>query len=512
MRPISRLRRLTVAPFAAIPLTVACAALLSPVPFAAPAAAATPARYTITDLGSLGTGDYSVATAVNNAGMVVGYSYATPFTPRAFRWSAGTLTDLGTEPGGSLSWAKAVNDAGQVAGIADRTAGGYGYPVRWSASGVLQDLGGPIVNRLGVGNGIDPAGRVVGGQRPADSEGNPIAILYDQAGNQTLLGNPPESLGAANGINVRGQIVGNPAFLWQNGTVAFLPGFPGSTVGETATAINVSGQIVGSAGVGFGSQATLWKGAGSAAVTDIGTVDGIQYSEAKAINAAGQVVGTADPGCSPCVAPRAWIWQAGSTITPLDTLIPGGSGWTLQQANGINDRGQIVGAGLHNGHTRAYLLTPAFSATVNFGPAGSPVPVGYRLDSGAVFGARGGGLSYGWNVDNSANTRDRNSAASPDQRYDTLVHLQKPGGAGTWEIAVPNGRYTVHAVSGDPDNTDSTYRITVEGVLAVSGTPTAGQHWVEGTVSVTVTDGRLTVTNGQGSSNDKLNYLDIIGS
>jgi hypothetical protein len=90
--------------------------------------------------------------------------------------------------------------------------------------------------------------------------------------------------------------------------------------------------------------------------------------------------------------------------------------------------------------------------------------------------------------------------------------MQKPGGATTWEIAVPNGRYTVHAVSGDPVNTDSVYRISVEGVPAVSGTPTAGQHWVEGTVVVTVSDGRLTVTNGSGSSNDKLDYLDVIAS
>jgi hypothetical protein len=161
---------------------------------------------------------------------------------------------------------------------------------------------------------------------------------------------------------------------------------------------------------------------------------------------------------------------------------------------------------------RAYLLTPVFSATINFGPASSPVPVGYRPDSGAVYGARGGGLTYGWNIDNSANTRDRDSASSPDQRYDTLTHLQKPGGATQWEIAVPNGRYTVHAVSGDPNNTDSTYRISVEGVTVVSDMPTSAQHWIEGTALVTVSDGRLTVTNGSGSSNNKLNYLDIISS
>ena len=42
--------------------------------YAAPVPAAANARYTVTDLGALGTGDVSVATAVNNAGQVVGYS------------------------------------------------------------------------------------------------------------------------------------------------------------------------------------------------------------------------------------------------------------------------------------------------------------------------------------------------------------------------------------------------------------------------------------------------------
>ena len=53
---------------------------------------------------------------------------------------------------------------------------------------------------------------------------------------------------------------------------------------------------------------------------------------------------------------------------------------------------------------------------------------------------------------------------------------------------------------GEPDNPDSTYRISVEGVRRFRGT-----------VTVTVTDGRLAVTNGSGSVNNKLNYLDVIG-
>ena len=498
-----------------VPLSAAVAVLLSPVPAAGPASAATTARYTVTDLGSLGTGDYSVANAINNAGVVVGNTNVNANgIPHGFRWANGVMTDLGIEPGGVSSVANAVNDAGQVAGSADRTNGGYAYPVRWSASGVLQDLGGPIVNRLGQGNGIDPAGRVAGGQRPANSEGNPNGILYGIDGTPTDLGSPPDSLGVALGINARDEIVGGqPAYLWRAGTVTLLPGLSGQS-GNTAiaTAINVRGQITGGAlplGALGGSHAVLWS---NGTITDIGALDGLLYNQGNAINAAGQVVGTSSPGCTPCASAEAWIWQPGTAMTALNTLIPAGSGWSLQQANGINDRGQIVGLGVHNGHTRGYLLTPSFSANINFGPAGSAVPVGYRLDSGAVYGARTGGGSFGWNIDNSANTRDRNSASSPDQRYDTLVHLQKPGGATTWEIAVPNGRYTVHAVSGDSDNTDSTYRIAVEGVLTVSGTPTAAQHWIEGTAIVTVTDGRLTITNATGSVNNKLNYLDIIAS
>ncbi len=489
-------------------LVLAAASVPLAVGYAPPASAApAPARYVVTDLGALGTGDFSVATAINNAGVVVGYSNVTPVLVHAFRWADGTLTDLGALPGdGNTSRATAVNDAGQVAGVSSRASGGFGYTVRWTG-GVIQDFGSPNTFQLSFGTGIDPAGRVVGAQRPPDSR-DLHPVRWSAAGAATDLGLPAGAAQAqANGVNVRGQIVGAPAFVWRSGAFTLLPPLPGAN-GATATAINVGGVVVGSSPAVTTNtvHAVRWRGL---AVTDLGTVDGIAFSTATAINAAGQIVGTADPQCVPCPAPRAWLWDTG-TITPLDSLIPAGSGWALQQANGINDRGQIVGAGLHNGQPHAYLLTPRFSATVNFQPAGAAVPVGYRADTGAVFGPRGSGLSYGWNADNRANARDRNAAASPDQRYDTLNHMQKPGGATRWDLAVPNGRYTVHVVAGDPVALDSTFRISVEGRLAVSGTPTGAARWLEGTVSVIVTDGRLTVANAAGAVNNKLNYIDVI--
>jgi hypothetical protein len=79
-----------------------------------------------------------------------------------------------------------------------------------------------------------------------------------------------------------------------------------------------------------------------------------------------------------------------------------------------------------------------------------------------------------------------------------------------WELAVPNGSYRVHVVSGDPNHTDSVFRTNVEGVLAVSGTPTTSTRWFEGWVNVNVVDGRLTISNGSGASNNKINFVDVI--
>lgn len=143
---------------------------------------------------------------------------------------------------------------------------------------------------------------------------------------------------------------------------------------------------------------------------------------------------------------------------------------------------------------------------VNFQPAGAVVPGGYVADSGATYADRGNGWVYGWNASNTANARERN--VNSDQRKDTFIHTQL-GGNKTWELAVANGQYTVHIVAGDPSYNDSIYKVNAEGVLTVSGTPTSGNRFVEGTQIVNVTDGKLTITSAAGASNNKLAYIDI---
>lgn len=153
---------------------------------------------------------------------------------------------------------------------------------------------------------------------------------------------------------------------------------------------------------------------------------------------------------------------------------------------------------------------PSGAIRINFQPASAPVPAGYLPDGGLVFGSRGNGQTYGWNSTNTAQTRDRNSSRSPDQAYDTLIHMQATANpTAAWEIALPNGTYSVRLVAGDPSNFDSVYRIAAEGVVIVNGTPTTTTRWLEGTATVTVTDGRLTLTSASGSSNNKACFVEI---
>lgn len=152
------------------------------------------------------------------------------------------------------------------------------------------------------------------------------------------------------------------------------------------------------------------------------------------------------------------------------------------------------------------LAASAWVRRFNFQPDGAPVPDYYRVDTGAKYGLRSNGLTYGWNIDN-RDGRDR--GALPDQRYDTLHHLQKNGQNLTWELAIANGTYTVRVVAGDPSYNDSVYKVNVEGQLTVNGTPTSTNRFLEGTKTVSVTDGRLTISSASGAVNNKIAFVEI---
>jgi hypothetical protein len=148
---------------------------------------------------------------------------------------------------------------------------------------------------------------------------------------------------------------------------------------------------------------------------------------------------------------------------------------------------------------------------VNFQPASAPTFAGYTVDAGAVYGPRGDGFTFGWNANNLNATDDRNSRKSPDQRYDTLIQMQRSSNPNAfWEVAVPSGSYSVRVVAGDPNSHFGEYKVNVENVLVIDHSPEETTRWADRTHTVTVADGRLTIANGVGAAGNKLCFVEIV--
>ncbi|MBL7145721.1 MAG: hypothetical protein ISS76_15900 [Phycisphaerae bacterium] len=142
------------------------------------------------------------------------------------------------------------------------------------------------------------------------------------------------------------------------------------------------------------------------------------------------------------------------------------------------------------------MLTAGELININFQLGGAEVPDGYLPDTGLEFGDRDNGYSYGWSQNMSDQTRDRNNAASQDQRYDTLIHFR--GRGAVWEIELPPGFYRVFIVCGDPSNADSNNAIELEGELLAED-PDGMDSFDEFEFMVTVSDGRLTWSEPAGT-------------
>lgn len=147
---------------------------------------------------------------------------------------------------------------------------------------------------------------------------------------------------------------------------------------------------------------------------------------------------------------------------------------------------------------------------ISFQPASFPLQSGFRGDFGYTYGDRGSGYSYGWNVDHTSRT----FAYSPIPGYEYIWGAQWslirmiPGTSTTWEIAVPSGSYDVSILAAGYQCQGTLQQIAAEGVLVVNGTPGWDYDtYVGGTQTVSVSDGRLTITNGPSAA---LNCIDSI--
>lgn len=123
---------------------------------------------TVTDLGTLGGGSSSVATGINSAGQIVGWSnipsYNNPPT-HATLWNDNVPTDLGTL-GGNNSVAMAINSSGVIVGEADLASLNIAnqpitHATMWK-DGVATDLGVLESGTLSNAYAINSSGDIVG--------------------------------------------------------------------------------------------------------------------------------------------------------------------------------------------------------------------------------------------------------------------------------------------------------------------------------------------------------------
>lgn len=328
--------------------------------------------YIVTDLGSLG-GSQSKAYAINNSGRIVGNSNPTVggLSLNPFALTGGQITNMGTF-GGESGTAFAVNEIGYAIGNA-ATAVNDSHAFIWSDIFNKLDIGALPGGAFASAFDINDSNQVVG-----QSEiGNLVDRGFVWQKSTGMVAIPPFAGGnasAAYGINNAGQVVGSAstgaathAYILSGGVMTDIGALGGNVsvafeIGETGQAVGYSTLPFNSANVPY--HAFIYTTA--TGMTDIGTLGG-NRSIAYDVNGSEVVVGQAETAQG---INHAFIYDALFGMRDLNDALAT-SGWTLQEARGINDKGEIVGVGVNpQGETHGFMLTPQIDEI----PGGEPPP------------------------------------------------------------------------------------------------------------------------------------------
>ena len=261
--------------------------------------------------------------AINDNGVVAGRADIGG-GPRAFYFD-GTLHILPTLGGTLQAGATGINNNGVIVGSSFITNNNYIEAFMYD--GTIHDLGNFGGNGGGA-SGINNSGIIVGSAfsaNPSTSRG----FVYN--GSLQVFGDPftaPFAISDNGLITGRYQTpIGDNGFFY-DGTMHDL----GPSV--TGRAVNSLGQAAGA----IGQHAFYYDGT----VHDLGTLSGT-HSQAFGINEQSQVVGSSD--AQGTNGSHAFLYDIVHGMVDLNSLIAPSSGWVLQSATAINERGEIVGFG-----------------------------------------------------------------------------------------------------------------------------------------------------------------------
>jgi len=240
---------------------------------------------------------FSECTAINSRGDAVGTASTADSSKRvAFLFRDNEVTLLP----GEQARANGLNDSDGIAGQAILPPGKSMVPLFWRDSSPLSL---PICC-AGAGKSINNQGIIAGDTY--DKQGHYHAFVWDATHGARLVSIPAEQYSSALALNDKGEVL-----------VKATPGGLFIDSGGTLRSIE------------------------------------IPKSTPRAMNGERIVVGSFGPGPE---AQRAFVWDLDHGLRDLNLLIPGDSGWKLEVASGINDRGEIVGWGDHNGVENAGFL------------------------------------------------------------------------------------------------------------------------------------------------------------
>jgi probable extracellular repeat, HAF family len=325
--------------------------------------------YTITDLGVMGE-SYSEAHGVNNNGWAVGeYEPGGGLYQRGFLYDGQITAGLNIPPNiYEIAWA--INDSNVLVGeyLPNPNPLTFYIEAFKYSGGVATGLGYLASVNYSTAHGINRQGQIVGGSS-TNSTGSVIhAVMWNTNGAKVDLGVLSGTYSSANAINNSGIIVGDSSVEGTTNTQAFIYTNSMAALGtlggdySSPKGINDAGVVVGESTEVTGGvtnlQAFIYRDGSMTSLRGQAAALGADSSSASAVNRLGRVVGYL--GFGPSI--QAFLFD-GATMMNRNQYIPAGSAFArLASADGINDKGQIIGSGtLTNGDYHGYLLTPVSS-------------------------------------------------------------------------------------------------------------------------------------------------------